>query len=56
MLAIYEVDEALLRAMSTDIKLQVRPASDATLPEDVWFDVWRSGRRAFAEFSARTLE
>ncbi|MFO1504134.1 MAG: hypothetical protein U1F39_10005 [Steroidobacteraceae bacterium] len=55
-LAIYEVDEALLRAMSTDIKLQVRPASDATLPEDVWFDVWRSGRRAFAEFSARTLE
>jgi hypothetical protein len=54
-LGIYEVDEALLRAMSTDISLQARPASDPTLPEDVWFDVWRSGREAFADFCARTM-
>jgi len=55
-LAIYEVDEALLRMMSTDVRLQARAASDPTLPEDVWFDVWRSGRAAFADFCARTLE
>jgi hypothetical protein len=55
-LAIYEVDEALLRAMSTDITLQVRPASDKSLPEDVWFEVWRSGREAFADFRRRTLD
>jgi hypothetical protein len=55
-LAIYEVDEALLRAMSTNIQLRVRPASDASLPEDVWFDIWRSGREAFADFCRRTLD
>jgi len=55
-LAIYEVDEALIRAMSTDINLQARPASDKSLPEDVWFDVWRSGRGAFADFCKRTLD
>jgi hypothetical protein len=55
-LAIYEVDEALLRAMSTDIEVKARAVSDATLPEDVWFEVWRSGRQAFAGFCARTLE
>jgi hypothetical protein len=55
-LAIYEVDEALMRAMSTRITLQARPATDATLPEDVWFDVWRSGREAFADFCARALD
>jgi hypothetical protein len=55
-LAIYDVDEALLRAMSTEIAVQVRPATDPTLPEDVWFDVWRSGRAAFAEFCTRTLD
>jgi hypothetical protein len=55
-LAIYEVDEALMRAMSTDIALKARPASDKSLPEDVWFDVWRSGREAFADFCKRTLD
>lgn len=55
-LAIYEVDEALLRAMATDVRLMVRPATDKSLPEDVWFDVWRSGREAFAEFCSRALD
>ena len=55
-LAIYEVDEALMRAMSTDISIQARAASDPTLPEDVWFEVWRSGREAFADFCRRTLD
>jgi len=50
------VDEALMRAMSTDIALQVRPASDKSLPEDVWFEIWRSGREAFADFCRRTLD
>lgn len=55
-LAIYEVDEALLRALSTDARVQARPTTDASLPEDVWFDVWRSGREAFADFRSRTLD
>lgn len=55
-LAIYEVDEALLRAMSTDVEVKARAASDPTLPEDVWFEVWRSGRSAFADFRARALD
>ena len=55
-LAIYEVDEALMRAMSTEVALRVRPASDKSLPEDVWFEVWRSGREAFADFCRRTLD
>ena len=55
-MALYEVDEALLRAMSTDIGVRARAASDATLPEDVWFEVWRSGRAAFADFRSRTME
>jgi hypothetical protein len=55
-LAIYEVDEALLRAMSTDIGVQARVVNDATVPEDVWFEVWRSGRTAFADFCIRTME
>lgn len=55
-LALYEVDEALLRAMSTDIEVKARAASDSTLPEDVWFDVWRNARAAFADFCARTME
>jgi hypothetical protein len=55
-LAIYEVDEGLLRAMASDIRLQVRATSDPTLPEDVWFDTWRSGRSAFANFCSRTME
>jgi hypothetical protein len=55
-LAIYEVDEGLLRAMASDIRLQARAASDPTLPEDVWFDTWRSGRAAFANFCSRTME
>lgn len=55
-LAIYEVDEALLRAMATDLRLMARPTTDASLPEDVWFEVWRSGRDAFAEFASRTLD
>lgn len=55
-LAIYEADEALMRAMSADVLVQARPATDASLPEDVWFDVWRSGREAFADFCRRTLD
>lgn len=55
-LAIYEVDEALLRAMATEVRLLVRPTTDASLPEDVWFEVWRSGAAAFAEFRSRALD
>jgi hypothetical protein len=55
-LAIYEVDEPLLRAMSTDVPLKAHPETDPTLPADIWFDVWRSGRRAFADFCARAFD
>lgn len=55
-LAIYEVDDALLRALSTNVSVSARPTSDPSLPEDVWFEVWRSGREAFADFCRRTLD
>jgi hypothetical protein len=55
-LAVYEVDEALLRTLAVEQPVLARPESDRTLPEDVWFEVWRSGSRAFAEFCERTLD
>jgi hypothetical protein len=54
-LAVYEVDEALLRTMATEVGILAHPESDPTLPPDVWFEVWRSGQSAFAEFCARTM-
>lgn len=55
-LTVYEVDEALLRVMSTDAPLRARPETDPTLAADIWFEVWRSGRRAFADFCLRALD
>ena len=55
-LAIYEVDEPLLRAMSTDVALKAHPETDPTLSADTWFDVWRSGQQAFAHFCARAFD
>jgi hypothetical protein len=54
--AVYEVDEALLRALASAQPVLARPESDPTLPADVWFEVWRSGDRAFADFCKRTLD
>jgi hypothetical protein len=56
LLMIYEVDEALLRQLGTAQQLQLRPETDTTLPEDVWFAEWRSGRREFQAFVLRLLQ
>ena len=55
-LAIYEVDESLLRALSSEVPVQAHPETDPTLPPDTWFEIWRSGRRAFADFCARAFD
>jgi hypothetical protein len=56
LLVVYEVDEALLRQLGTAQRLQLRPETDATLPEEVWFTEWRSGRREFKAFARELLQ
>jgi hypothetical protein len=55
-LAVYEVDQALLRQMGLATHLQVRPETDATLPADVWFTAWREARSAFQAFAEQALQ
>jgi len=55
-LVIYEVDEALLRALSSDVPVSAHPETDPTLAADTWFAAWRSGRRAFADFCAEVFD
>jgi hypothetical protein len=53
-LVVYDVDTALLRQLASATGCQARIDTDPTVPKDVWFDVWRDGRRAFAEFVSRS--
>jgi hypothetical protein len=55
LLAVYEVDASVLRQMLLAQQVQLRPTTDTGLPEDVWFDEWRSGRKAFAAFVDQTF-
>jgi hypothetical protein len=52
---VYEIDEGVLRQMANAKQVAVRPETDPTLPEDVWFEEWRSGRKAFAAFADQVL-
>jgi hypothetical protein len=54
-LAIYEVDTALLHQMATTHDCRVHVDSDPSLQADVWFEKWRDGRHAFADFVQHTL-
>jgi hypothetical protein len=49
-LVIYEVDTGLLRQLANASSCQARISNDPTTPVDVWYEVWRDGRRAFADF------
>jgi hypothetical protein len=53
-LAVYEVDQALLRQLGIAQHLQLRPETDASLPADVWFMPWRDARREFQAFAEQT--
>jgi hypothetical protein len=55
-LAVYEVDPALLRQIGLATHLQLRPETDATLPPDVWFTSWREARGAFQSFAEQVLQ
>ena len=55
LLTIYAVDQALLRQLGTATHFQLRPLTDTTLPEDVWFTEWRSARREFQSFADQVL-
>jgi len=56
LLVVYAVDEALLRQLGSAQRLRLRPDSDATLPEDVWFSEWRSARGDFRAFAQQVLQ
>lgn len=55
-LAVYEVDPALLRQIAVAGLVRLRPETDATLPEDVWFTSWREARKAFQVFAGQALQ
>jgi hypothetical protein len=53
-LVIYEADPAMLRQLSVAKICGLRVETEAS-PEDVWFEEWQDGRRAFAEFAREAL-
>jgi hypothetical protein len=55
LLVVYGVDQALLRQLATAAQFRLRPLTDATLPEDVWFTEWRSARRDFQSFAEQIM-
>jgi hypothetical protein len=55
LLTVYAVDQALLRQLTTAASFRLRPLTDSTLPEDVWFTEWRSARRDFQSFADQVL-
>jgi hypothetical protein len=56
LLVLYAVDEALLRQLVTARHCDLRPQTDASLPEDVWFEEWQSGRRPWGDFVRFALD
>jgi hypothetical protein len=56
LLVVYEVDQALLRQLGHAMNLRLRPETDPTLPEDVWFTPWRSARSDFQAFAQQVLQ
>jgi hypothetical protein len=55
-LVVYEVDTALLRQLANAGSCQAHVDSDPTVPQDVWFEEWRDGRRAFSRFVSLALD
>ncbi|MEO6186888.1 MAG: hypothetical protein ABIP38_00275 [Steroidobacteraceae bacterium] len=55
-LAVYEVDQAMLRQLGLATNLRVRPETDATLPADIWFTSWREARSTFQAFAEQVLQ
>jgi hypothetical protein len=55
-LVVYDVDTALLHQLANATSCQARINTDPTTPADVWFEVWRDGRRAFRDFVAATRD